>query len=396
MERKAMKYSVVVIGGGIVGSAAAFFLARSGKDISVAVIEADSTYEHATSPQGAGGVRQQFSRPENIALSTWSLAFYKRFDEEMSGVTDLPDINFREQGYLFVVSADGEETLRRNQALQESLGVTAQLLDRDAIRRRFPSIARDDIAVGCYTPDDGWIDPHAGLWGFRRGAAHHGANYIEGRVTGIDTTETKATAVRLADGTVIEADFIINAAGPWVGEIARMTGADLPVVPMCRVQHFWTCAEDTDTLPLVKDENGMFFRPEGAGFAGGRPSFDIEPGFVDDIYRGYFANYFEDTVWPMLAALVPKFENLRLERSWFGHYAQNLLDSNMIIGPYSPGHDNLITACGFSGHGIMHAPAVGCALAERILHESYRTTDLTRLEFGRVQRNEPYAEIGIK
>lgn len=391
-----MKYSVVVIGGGIVGSAAAFFLARSGADVSVAVIEPDSTYRHATLPQGAGGVRQQFSRPENIALSTWSLAFYKRFDEEMAGVPDLPDLNFREQGYLFVVSADGEAALRRNQALQASLGVTAQLLDREGLRNLFPSIARDDIVVGCYTPDDGWIDPNAGLWGFRRGAVHHGAAYIDGRVAGIDTSGTRATAVKLEDGTVIEAEFIINAAGPWIGEIARMTGATLPVVPMCRVQHFWKCAQETEPLPLVKDEHGLFFRPEGAGFAGGRPSFEIEPGFVEDIYRGYFANYFEDTVWPMLAALVPKFEGLRLERSWFGHYAQNLLDGNMIIGPYSPGHDNLITACGFSGHGIMHAPAVGQALAERVLHGSYQTIDLTRLEYDRVRRNEPYAEVGIK
>ena len=84
MVREALKYSVVVIGGGIVGSAAAFFLARSGNDLSVAVIEADSTYTHATSPQGAGGVRQQFSRPENIALSTWSLSFYKHFNQEMA------------------------------------------------------------------------------------------------------------------------------------------------------------------------------------------------------------------------------------------------------------------------------------------------------------------------
>ena len=396
MVREALKYSVVVIGGGIVGSAAAFFLARSGNDLSVAVIDADSTYTHATSPQGAGGVRQQFSRPENIALSTWSLSFYKRFNQEMAGVPDLPDINFRQQGYLFVVSADGEATLCQNQELQASMGVHAQLLDRDELKRRFPSILRDDIALGCYTPDDGWIDPHAGLWGFRRGAMHHGAEYIEGRVNGIEVSKTKGTAVRLADGTVIHAEMIVNTAGPWVGEIAHMTGTELPVVPMCRVQHFWKCAENVEPLPLVKDGRGLFFRPEGAGFAGGRPSFDIEAGFVDDIYRGYFSNYFEETVWPMLAALVPKFEDLHLERSWFGHYAQNLLDGNMIIGSYSPGHDNIITACGFSGHGIMHAPAVGRALAEHVLHGSSQSIDLTRLEFERVRRDEPYAEIGIR
>jgi len=107
-----------------------------------------------------------------------------------------------------------------------------------------------------------------------------------------------------------------------------MSGAELPVVPMCRVQHYWKCAEPLEPLPLIKDESGMFFRPEGAGFAGGRPSFDIQPGFVDDIHSGYFANYFEDTVWPLMANLVPKFECLQLQRSWAGHYAQNQFDQH--------------------------------------------------------------------
>jgi FAD-dependent oxidoreductase domain-containing protein 1 len=94
--------------------------------------------------------------------------------------------------------------------------------------------------------------------------------------------------------------------------------------------------------------------------------------------------------------MVPKFGEIRLERTWPGHYAQNLLDGNMIIGRYSKGHDNLMTACGFSGHGIMHAPAVGRALSELVLHGAYRTLDLSRMEFERVLRNEPFAEAGMK
>ena len=98
----------------------------------------------------------------------------------------------------------------------------------------------------------------------------------------------------------------------------------------------------------------------------------------------------------MLAALVPKFEDLRLQRSWGGHYAQNLLDGNLIIGTYSEGHDNLLTACGFSGHGVMHAPAVGRALSELVLNGGYQTIDLTRFGYDRVKRNEPLREMGIK
>jgi glycine/D-amino acid oxidase-like deaminating enzyme len=396
-----MKRDIAIIGGGIMGSAAAYFLARSGQAGSVAVIEPDPSYQHATTPhattpQGAGGVRQQFSVAENIDQSRNSLEFYKNWDQNMADVPDLPDLNFREQGYLFVVAKDGEQTLRRNQALQEKHGVDARLIDYSEVRRRFPSIERDDIVLGCHTPDDGWIDPNAGLWGFRRAAEHFGAEYIRGKVTGIESDAAKVRSLTLDSGQAITPDFVINTAGPWAAQIAEMTEATLPVVPMCRVQHFWKCAHEIEPLPLVKDESGMFFRPEGDGFAGGRPSFDIAPGFVDDIYSGFFANYFEDTIWPMMAALVPKFEALKLQRSWFGHYAQNTLDGNMIIGKYSPGHDNIITACGFSGHGIMHAPAVGRALSELALTGRYQTLDLTRLEYARVEQNAPLAEIGIK
>jgi glycine/D-amino acid oxidase-like deaminating enzyme len=94
--------------------------------------------------------------------------------------------------------------------------------------------------------------------------------------------------------------------------------------------------------------------------------------------------------------MVPKFETIRLERTWAGHYAQNLFDGNMIIGTYSKGLENLLTACGFSGHGIMHAPAVGRALSELALYGQYKTLDLTRMEFDRVLEGKPYAEIGIK
>lgn len=393
---KQSKTDIAIIGGGIMGSAAAYFLACSGQAGAICVIEPDSSYQFATTPQGAGGVRQQFSVAENIQMSRFSLEFYKSFNEHMADVPDLPDINFTEQGYLFVVTKDGEETLRRNQSLQSSFGVKAELIDYDEVRRRFPSIKRDDIVLGCHTPDDGWIDPNAGLWGFRRAAEHLGVQYLKGRVTGVQTDASKVRTLELDSGETVDADFFINTAGPWVAPLAEMTGARLPVVPMCRVQHYWKCTHELEPMPLVKDESGMFFRPEGDGFAGGRPSFDIAPGFVDDIYSGFFANYFEDTIWPMMAALVPKFEDLKLQRSWAGHYAQNTLDGNMIIGKYSAAHDNIITACGFSGHGIMHAPAVGRALSELALTGAYQTIDLTRLEISRVHDDDPLPEVGIK
>ena len=386
-----MKSDIVIVGGGIMGSAAAYFLALGGGGGKITVIEPDPSYARAATPAGAGGVRRLMSRPENIRMSQFSLDFYADFAAQVGA-----DIQFRRQGYLFLTGAEGVESLTMNFETQSAEGVPADLLDRDALHARFPSVGLEGVALACHSPEDGWIDPQAALMGFRKKAEALGVVYRKDRVAGFETTPAAVTAARLESGGTIAGGFFINAAGPWAGEVAAMTGAKLPVVPLCRVQHFWHCAAELEPLPLIKDDSGAFFRPEGDGFAGGRPSFEIEPGFIWDIDRGYFANYFEETVWALIAKMVPKFETIRLQRSWGGHYAQNLFDGNMIIGRYSPGHDNIVTACGFSGHGIMHAPAVGRALAELALHGGYRTLDLSAMGFERVVKNEPYAEIGIK
>ena len=386
---------VVIVGGGIIGSAAAYFLAAGGAAGDVAVIEPDPSYARAATPAGAGGVRRLMSRPENIRMSQFSLDFYAGFRDVMASDDDPADIQFRRRGYLFLTDAAGAGDLRRNFETQRAEGVPADLLDRAALRARFPSVGTADVALACHAPEDGWIDPHAALVGFRKRAESLGVRYLKDRVVGLETSGPAVTHAVLESGGRIAGAAFLNTAGAWAGEVAAMTGAELPVVPMCRVQHFWRCAEAVEPLPLIKDQTGAFLRPEGEGFVGGRPSWEIPPGFIWDVDRGYFATYFEATVWPLIAAMVPKFEAVKLARSWPGHYAQNLFDGNMIIGPYSPGHENLLTACGFSGHGIMHAPAVGRALSELVLSGAYQTLDLTRLGFARVLDDSPYPEIGI-
>lgn len=390
-----VKADIVIIGGGIVGSAAAYLLASDGRAGEVAVIEPDPTYARAATPAGAGGCRRLFSRPENVRLSVDSLDFYEGFDARMSFDGYDAAIDLRDRGYLFTVGRDGAATLERNVALQQAQGARVELLDVAALRARFPSIGCADVALACFSPDDGWIDPQAALQGFRRNAERLGVRYVADRVTGLDLTGTGVAAARLESGRTIAGDTFLNTAGTWAGEIAAMIGVEIPVRPMCRVQHFWLCEAEIEPLPLVKDESGLFFRAEGRGWAGGRPSFDVAPGYVWDVDRGFFATYFEDTVWPLIANRVPKFEAVKLQRTWGGHYAQNVFDGNMIIGPLSDAAPNLIAACGFSGHGIMHAPAVGRALAELVLDGRYETIDLTRLEFRRVLENDPYPEIGI-
>jgi len=390
-----MRFDHVIVGGGIIGSAAAYFLAASGRAGRVALIEADPTFARATTPQGAGGVRQLFSRPEHVRMSRFSLDFYAGFAQTMTVDGAPAEIGFRRQGYLFVVGPGGVAQLEANVRLQSSEGARVQMLDSAALARKFPSVGHADVAAACHSPDDGWIDPNAALIGFRRKAACLGVEHVIGRVTGFDLSERRVRAAVLADGTRIEAQTFLNAAGPWAKDVSALAGMALPVEPWCRAQHFWRVRDPIEPLPLVKDESGLFFRPEGDGFVGGCPSREVEKGFIDDVGRGYFADYFERVVWPLLARRVPKFEALRLARTWGGHYPHTTLDGNMILGPWIGGAENFFVAAGFSGHGIMHAPAAGHAAAEWMLEGRTASWDLARLSYRRVLEQQPYPELGI-
>ena len=148
----------------------------------------------------------------------------------------------------------------------------------------------------------------------------------------------------------------------------------------------------TPGCPLVVDPSGVYFRPEGSGYlCGVAPPEDRDPP-SDDFEVDHAL--FDDIIWPALAARVPGFEALRVRSAWAGHYDVNTLDHNAIIGAH-PQLDNLLFANGFSGHGLQHAPGVGRALAELVLHGGWRTLDLSRLGWARVLANEPLREANV-
>ncbi len=393
------KFDIVIIGGGIVGSSIAYFLAKTGRAGSIALIEADTSYRQAATPQGAGGVRQLFSLPENIWMSRYSVNFYANFAAKMQIDSESADINFRRQGYLFTVGSQGAKQLEANIKCQVAQGIHVDLLDPITLNARFPSINIEDVALASYSPDDGWIDQTAVHQGFQHKASSLGVTILESRVVDLEQTNKIVETAVLENGTKIQSHVFINAAGAWSAEIASMVGMSLPIQPLCRLQHYWHSPTTIEPLPLIKDETGLFFRPEGPGFVGGCPSWEIEPGFTflpgNKHIKKALDNYFERVVWPLLVQRLPKFNQLRCERTWVGHYAQNSLDGNMILGSWTGGAENFYVACGFSGHGIMHAPAVGLALSELILDGQYSTIDLSRMSYQRVLDNAPYKEEGI-
>lgn len=382
---------VVIAGGGIMGSAVAYFLKTLAPAIDVAVIEPDRTYEFASTPRASGGARRQFSCPENIEMSNAGIPFIEHADRELAVDGEPAHVEWRRGGYLFIVGAAELPILRDNAALQRSLGVRTDLLDADGLHERFPSMNLDGIAGGVHTPEDGWCDPTGLLQAFRRKARSLGADYFEDRVVAIDHDATAVRSVRLASGATIAAGHVVNAAGAWAKEVAAMVGMRLPIEPLRRFEHYFETPNAIEPLPYVKDTARLAFRPEGRGYSGGLVDGDEPRGYNFDVDHGYF----ERVVWPALAHRFPAFEACRCKRTWSGLYEQCELDGNPVIGNWAGRLPNFHVIGGFSGHGMMHAPAAGRAIAELIVHGRYTTIDLARFGYRRVADNLPYPERGI-
>jgi len=168
-------------------------------------------------------------------------------------------------------------------------------------------------------------------------------------------------------------------------------GMDLPISPLRRFEHYFTAGSSIERLPYVKDLARLAFRSEGAGFSGGLVDGEARRGFNFDVDH----DYFERVVWPAVAHRFPPFEAARCHRTWSGLYEQRELDGNPVIGRWNGRLQNLYTVAGFSGHGMMHAPAAGRAIAELIAYGKYSTIDVSRLGYERVEANAPYREAGI-
>ena len=385
------KFDIAVIGGGVIGSSVAYFLLKQDPQLSVCVIEPDSTYEYASALRSSGGCRVQFTGEENIAMSLFSIDFIKQFDEHMSTARHPAHVDWVEGGYLFIVPPEHAAQLEKNVVLQRAQGATVDLLSSPELKAKFPAMYVDDLGAGAHTPHDGWCDPNGLLWGFRRKAVELGATYIEGRVVDAEVTNSRAVSVRLDQGETVHAEAFVNATGAWSGDVAQLFGMTLPISPVRRFEHYFTPGTPVGHLPYVKDLSRLAFRSEGQGYSGGLVDGDVARGYRFDIDH----DYFENVVWPAVAHRFPAFEAAKCHRTWSGLYEVNELDGNAVIGAWNTRLPNLYTVAGFSGHGMMHAPAAGRGIAELIIRGRYETIDLTRLGYERVEKHQPYPELGI-
>lgn len=386
-------YDVVIVGGGVVGSASAHYLRRNGFTGSIALIEKDTSWALGCTARSVGGLRQQFSTPENIELSKFGVAQVKNLKQEFGPDAD---IGFKEQGYLICATPEGLPILEANHAVQIAHGADNVLLKGEELAARFPWLVTDGIAAGCFgLSGEGWVDPYMFAALFRKAAIAKGVELIQDEVTGVARAGDRITGVTLASGEQLSCGTLVNAAGTGAGALAKMAGIDLPVGPRKRYVYVLDCPAATDALrkaPLTVIPGGAYFRPEGRNFlAGLSPEEHQEPDNLDwEVDHAWF----EENIWPALAERIPLFEAIKVISAWVGHYDYNALDQNAVIGPH-PEVKNFLFANGFSGHGLQQGPAAGNAISELVIDGCYKTIDLTRLGFARIRDNQPIFEKNV-
>jgi glycine/D-amino acid oxidase-like deaminating enzyme len=230
------------------------------------------------------------------------------------------------------------------------------------------------------------------LQALRRKAKALGVQFEARTATRLVTRHDRVGTVECADGTTFDCDDLVIAAGAWSAPLAAQLGFELPVRARKRDVFSYTAPARLDACPLVIDPSGVWFRPEGRGFICGAPprGDDLDDVPLDAIDHGLF----DDLIWPRLAHRVPAFEQLRVLNAWAGYYEYNTFDRNGLVGRL-PGCGNAFLACGFSGHGMQQAPAVGRAMAELIATGAYQTLDLAPLSAQRVLDNAPLLEQNV-
>jgi glycine/D-amino acid oxidase-like deaminating enzyme len=385
---------VLIVGGAVIGSAIAYYLRKLSFDRSVVVVERDMSYAHSSTARSVGGLRQQFSTPENIRMSLATVALVRDLKSEFGPDAD---VGFREQGYLILATPQGRDVLARNVALQLGEGADIALLQPAELSQRFAWLCTDGLAGGALgRTGEGWIDPTSLMTLFRKAAQSLGVSYIHDEVTAIEIAGGRAHSARLASGGTVRCGALVNAAGPHAGQVAALAGIRLPVEPRKRFVYVIDCRDPPAELysaPLTVDPTGVWFRPEGRTFITGRsPEADQEPqaADLDSIDHAFF----DTEIWPHLAQRVPSFEAVKVVNAWAGFYDYNSFDRNAVIGAH-PEIGNFYFANGFSGHGLQQAPAAGRAVAELIVHGSCQTIDLRRLGYERIARKQPLAEINV-
>ena len=389
-------YDVVIVGGAIMGSSTAWFLAND-PDFQgrVLVIERDPSYQACSTAHTNSCIRQQFSTELNVRISQFGADFVTNLRGYM-GDDRIPDMPIHSYGYMYLADTEAfADALRAAHKVQRAAGAQTRLMTAEEIADEYPFYLTDDIVLGSInTVNEGYFDGGGLFDWFRRAARERGVEYVQGEVAALTRAGDKITGVTLKDGSQISCGQLVNATGPRAARTAAMAGIQLPVEPRKRFTWVFEAREKLGRdLPLTIDPSGVHVRQDGPDtfLAGCKPDPDPAVAF-DDFTMDH--SIWEETVWPALATRIPAFEAIRVITEWAGHYAYNTLDQNAVLGPH-PEIANFHFINGFSGHGLQQSPAMGRGLSELLVHGGYRNMDLSAFSYDRVLRNEAIVERAV-
>jgi glycine/D-amino acid oxidase-like deaminating enzyme len=366
---------VVLIGGGIIGASIAYHLRQDGFSGRILVIERDTTYAHAATPMSLGGIRQLYGVPSNIQLARYSLQFYEHFDEVMSGEWGQARAHFHQRGYLLLLDDQNQEAWSRRYEVQRHMGVEVEMLPPGQVHELFPHLYVGDVSYALFSRRDGYINPRGALQGFIERSRELHCTWLQDEVIGFKPTSGQIFEVHTRRAGEINTPVLVIVSGAWAHHVAALAGINLPVQPVRRQACYVTLPKSLGyKLPMVIDRSDVHFRHDTESDDHLILSYIIRnepPGFNFD----WDSAQFEAHILPTLRRRLPASGDIQLQRGWAGHYAVTP-DENPILGPH-PELPGLFMATGFSGHGVMLAPASGKVLSEIIRLGRYETLDAT-------------------
>jgi sarcosine oxidase subunit beta len=375
-----------VIGGGVIGASVAYHLTAQGRR-DVVVLDREARPGLGSSGAATGGFRAQFGTAINIRLSLLAREKLLRFDEEI-GV----DPGYRQAGYLWLASSDAAlAALRAANRLQHEEGLReATLLEPADVARIQPAISLDGVMGGAFCPTDGFIRPLQILEGYRAAAERGGARFHDGvSARAIERGANGHARAVVASAGRIETETVVNASGPWARGVAALAGVDLPVEPLRR-QVVPTAPTDAlpEAMPMtIWADDGYHLRVRDGRALLLWPT----PGAADDPFNTSVEERWIDEVSRMTTERVPALQGVAVDRAaaWAGLYEVSP-DKHAIIGPALE-CPKFYSANGSSGHGVMHAPALGALLAEMIVAGRATSIDAHPLRPGRFAEDRPNA-----
>ena len=382
------RYDVIMAGGGLMGCATAYYLLQADPMMKVAIVEMDPDYTRNSTVLSDGNMRVQFNLRENILISQYGLERLKTFSQDMAVGDWQPQVDFRQQGNLFLADEAHKANALAGLALQQSLNCEVTWLEPAEIKARFPLYDESKFVGGTFGRLDGTMDPQAILTGFQRKVVDLGATFIHAEVAEVLHASGAVRGLRLADGTTLTAKVVVNSAGAWGTRLARTAGIDLPIDPVMRQVYFLqTATAAPETYPLTVFPSGLYLIQEHGGQFVCAKSLDSDPIGFDFTWN---RDKFMEELWPELVEYVPAFDRLKVVSGWAGLYDVNRFDGNVILGEW-PGLAGFVLVNGFSGHGFQQCHAVGRYLAE-IIRGVDVSLDLSIFSPQRILENKPVFE----